>query len=73
MNAHTRLPYVDQRAESVLTAVRCVSLRLRLAQNEADQIGMFLRNGWITPDQAEESLADLNLIDLAYPPMAVSA
>ena len=73
MNAHISVPYVDQRRESLLTALRCVALRLRLLQAEADQLGIFLRNNWISPDQAEESLVDLNLIDLAYPPMAVSA
>lgn len=65
--------YVDLRRESLLTALRCVTLRLRLLQAEADQLGIFLRNDWISPDQAEESLVDLNLIDLAYPQIAESA
>ena len=32
MNAHTPPPYVDQRRESLLTALRCVTLKLRLLQ-----------------------------------------
>jgi hypothetical protein len=74
MNAHSPpQQYADQRRESILTALRCVTLRLRLLQTETDQLGIFLKNGWIDPDQAEQSLVELNLIDLAYPQIAEAA
>src|SRR5689334_4265540 len=59
---------LEVQRQSLLAGMRCVTLRLRLLQSEVDQLGIFLRNGWIAPEQVEAELVDLRLIDLAYPP-----
>jgi hypothetical protein len=57
----------NARREHLLAAMRLVTLRLRLLQAEVDQVGVFLKNGWCGPDEAEQTLVDLNLLDLAFP------
>jgi hypothetical protein len=45
--------------EWVLARARSISAGLRLVQFEIDEIGISLKNGWITPEQADHDLAAL--------------
>jgi hypothetical protein len=52
-----------------LAALRFLSLRARLLQNEVNQIGIALKSGELTPDQVDWRLEELGALDLAYPPI----
>jgi hypothetical protein len=42
-------------------------LRTRMLQDEVNQIGMALKAGTMTPDEVDERLAELEMLDLVYP------
>jgi hypothetical protein len=49
----------DQNIEWVLARARCMSAGLRLVQFEIDEIGISVKNGWITAEHAASNLAAL--------------
>jgi hypothetical protein len=48
--------------EWVLARARSMSAGLRLVQFEIDEIGISLKNGWITPEHAASNLAALEQV-----------
>jgi hypothetical protein len=62
MNAHVNPPQTvapNKETEWVLARARCMSAGLRLVQFQIDEIGVSLKNGWITAAQAQSDLAAL--------------
>jgi len=55
------------RSEYVLAELRCASLRARLWQADIEAIGVALKAGWISPEQAVEVLADCDCLQLIEP------
>jgi predicted RNA-binding protein associated with RNAse of E/G family len=55
------------RHEYLLAELRCAFLRARLWQVDIDAVGMALKAGWISPEQAVEALADCNCLQLIEP------
>jgi hypothetical protein len=53
----TRLNYL-------LAELRCAALRARLQQADIEAVGIALKAGWITPEQAVEALADCDCLQL---------
>lgn len=51
-----------QQAEWVLARARSMSLGLRLVLAEIDEIGISLKNGWITPEHAANDLANIERV-----------
>jgi len=49
----------ENRKEWVLAHARSMRVGLRLVLAEIDEIGISLKNGWISPDQAANDLAAL--------------
>jgi len=58
------------RTDYVLAELRCASLRARLQQADITSIGIALKAGWITPEQAVEALADCDCLQLVEEPGA---
>lgn len=69
----TRVPQLSQEAKAtlqpktvesewVLARARSMSAGLRLVQFEIDEIGISLKNGWITPECAADCLASLEQV-----------
>jgi hypothetical protein len=55
----------------LLAELRCASLRARILQADIDAIGIALKGGLISPDQALELLADVDALRVvATPPTA---
>jgi hypothetical protein len=52
----------DQHTEWVLARARSMSAGLRLLLHEIDEIGISVRNGWITAEQAASNLAALEQV-----------
>jgi hypothetical protein len=52
----------------LLAELRCASLRARLIQADLDAIGLALRGGLISPDEAVALLADVDLLRLVGMP-----
>jgi hypothetical protein len=50
--------------EYLLAELRCAALRARLWQSDIDAIGLALKAGLISPDQAVEHLADCGVLPL---------
>jgi hypothetical protein len=50
------------RREWLLARTRSMSLGLRLIQAEVDEIGISLKNGWISPEQAWTDLVALECV-----------
>ena len=48
----------------LLAEIRCASLRLRVEQSDVDAIGLALKNGLITADQALVLLDDCDVLRL---------
>jgi hypothetical protein len=48
----------------LIAELRCASLRLRLEQSDVEAIGIALKGGLITPDQAIELLHDAGVLRL---------
>jgi hypothetical protein len=59
MSAHVTTPAEANEVEWVLARARLMSAGLRLVQFEIDEIGISLKNGWITPEHAAGNLAAL--------------
>jgi hypothetical protein len=52
MNAHVKPPVLKLDSEYLLAALRCTSRRLKLIDEEVILIGMALKKGLITPEDA---------------------
>ena len=52
------------RVDYLLAELRCAALRARLWQADIERIGLALKTGWITPEQAVEALADCDCLQL---------
>jgi len=52
------------RTDYVLAELRCASLRAQLRQPDIASVGIALKAGWITPEQAVEALADCDCLQL---------
>jgi len=64
------------RRSYLLQELRCASLRARLWQADIDAVGLALKGGLVTPDQALEMLADCDCLHLIAPtpePVEVAA
>jgi hypothetical protein len=55
------------RTEYLLAELRCAEIRARLWQADITSIGIALKAGWISPEQAVEALADCNCLQLIEP------
>lgn len=55
-------PKTTSEIEWVLARARSMSAGLRLVQFEIDEIGISLKNGWITPEQGAANLAALEQV-----------
>jgi hypothetical protein len=55
------------RREYLLAELRCASLRARLWQFDIEAVGIALKAGWISPEQAVEALADCDCLQLIEP------
>jgi hypothetical protein len=53
--------------EYLLAELRCASLRARLWQADITSIGIALKAGWISPEEAVELLADCDCLQLIEP------
>ena len=53
-----------ERTNYLLKELRCASLRARLLQSDIDAIGLALKGGLISPDQAVEHLHDVDVLRL---------
>jgi hypothetical protein len=58
--------------EWVLARARSMSLCVRLIQAEIDEIGISLKNGWITPERAANDLAVLERLPIYLASMFLS-
>jgi hypothetical protein len=56
--------FMATKTEYSLSEPRCASLRARLLQSNVDAIGLALKAGLISPDQAVEHLADCGVLRL---------
>jgi hypothetical protein len=54
----------ENRKEWVMAHARSMSAGLRLVQFEIDEIGISLKHGWITPEQAANDLAALEQVPI---------
>ena len=52
----------EKQTEWILARARSMSAGLRLVQFEIDEIGISLKNGWITPEHAARDLAALEQV-----------
>jgi hypothetical protein len=57
---------VDRR-DYLLAELRRAALRARLWQADIEAIGIALKAGWLTPEQAVEALADCDCLQLIEP------
>jgi hypothetical protein len=55
------------RQEYLLAELRCAELRARLWQANITSIGIALKAGWISPEEAVEALADCDCLHLVEP------
>jgi hypothetical protein len=53
--------------EYLLNELRCAALRARLWQADITSIGIALKAGWISPEEAVEALADCDCLKLIEP------
>jgi hypothetical protein len=60
------------RCSYLLQELRCASLRARLWQADIDAVGLALKAGLVTPEQALELLADCDCLQLIVPPPAAT-
>jgi hypothetical protein len=62
MNAHVPPQTIvksNPETEWILARARSISAGIRLVLAEIDEIGISLKNGWITPERAQADLAAL--------------
>jgi hypothetical protein len=52
------------KTEYLLSELRCAALRARLWQADIDTIGLALKGGFISPDQAVEHLSNCGVLHL---------
>lgn len=52
------------RVDYLLAELRCAALRARLWQADIESIGLALKAGWISPEQAVEALAECDCLQL---------
>lgn len=57
------------RKEWVLARARCMSARLRLVMFEIDELGISLKNDWISADRAAADLAALEQLPVYVAPV----
>jgi hypothetical protein len=63
----------DQReTEWVLARARVIRAGIRLVLSEIDEIGISLKNGWITPERAANDLAALEELPVYFAAMFLS-
>jgi hypothetical protein len=62
----------SNRISYFLQELRCASLRARLQQHDIEAIGLAIKGGLVSPDQAVEMLADCDCLTLISPPPEVS-
>jgi hypothetical protein len=55
------------RIDYLLAEMRCASLRARLQQADIDAIGLALKGGLVTAEQAIELLSDCDLLGYIQP------
>jgi hypothetical protein len=67
MNAPLRVTDQHIRKELQLAGLRFVCSRARWLESEARLIGVALKSGKMTPDEADERLEELGALDLVYP------
>jgi hypothetical protein len=80
MNAHVPAPNISPvavtdpriRKELQLAGLRFAIGRANWFIDEAKRIGVALKSGAMTSDQADQKLAELGALDLVYPEMMVS-
>jgi hypothetical protein len=60
-------------SEYLLQELRCASLRARILQADIEAIGLALKGGLITPDQALELLHDCDALRIVGTPPGASA
>jgi hypothetical protein len=58
---------MTDRINYLLQELRCASLRARLAQSDIDAVGLALKGGLVTPDQALELLSDCDALIYVQP------
>jgi hypothetical protein len=54
----------QSKTEYLLSELRCAALRARLWQADIDTIGLALKGGFISPDQAVEHLSNCGVLHL---------
>jgi hypothetical protein len=77
MNAHTNVPQQNIsplavsdpyiRKQLQLAGLRFVCSRARWLDHEATKIGLALKSGEMTPDEADARLDEMGALDLVYP------
>ena len=55
------------RRDYLMAELRCASLRARLWQADIDAVGMALKAGLVSPEQALELLADCDCLQFVSP------
>jgi hypothetical protein len=55
------------RSDYLLAELRCALLRAQLWQADITSIGIALKAGWISPEQAIEALAECDCLQLISP------
>lgn len=58
---------MSSRRDYLLAELRCAALRARLWQADIDAVGLALKAGWISPEQAVEALKDCDALQLIEP------
>jgi hypothetical protein len=58
---------MSDRIDYLLQELRCASLRARLAASDIDAVGLALKGGLVTPDQALELLSDCHALVYVEP------
>jgi hypothetical protein len=56
------------RADYLLAELRCAALRARLWQADIEAVGIALKGGLISPEEALENLHDCGALHLVSPP-----
>jgi hypothetical protein len=57
----------------LLAELRCAALRARILASDVDAIGLALKNGLVTPDQAVDLMADSGVLQFVVPTPPKSA
>lgn len=57
----------------LIAELRCASLRARILQADIEAVGLALKNGLISPDQALELLTDVDALRIVGTPPGAAA